>query len=183
VEKLLHSPIHPHENFDIKFKRTKQLIDRTSFKLKTSINNIEEKITESRIRLYISLLVRESVTFTINDLSTMNEQIFLIQCNKEIDFDKVRQQYETKRQLQNKDISLIQIYECDTVIIQYIDRNKTMRYEDIQRIIPSMRESIFTFELTDQNCVEVEFLNIQSKNKNPTEHNMSFYFQLINNGC
>ncbi len=88
VEKLLNSPIRRQENFDIKFKRTKQLIDRTSFKLKTSMNNIQDKITESRIRLYISLLVRENVTFTINDLSTMNEQIFLIQCDKELGREK-----------------------------------------------------------------------------------------------
>jgi hypothetical protein len=58
-----------------------------------------------------------------------------------------------------------------------MDRNKTMKYEDIERIIPSSRENIFTFELTDQNCVEVEFLNAQGKKKYPTKHfAFAFFF-------
>ena len=133
--------------------------------MKTSINNTQEKITESRIRLYTSLLIRENVTFTIHDLSTTNEQIFLIQCNREIDFDKVRQQYESKRQLQNKDISFIEVYECDTVVIQYIDQNRSMALEDIQRFVPLMKDHVFTFDITAHNCVEIEFLNVRGKNE------------------
>jgi hypothetical protein len=60
---------------------------------------------------------------------------------------------------------LIQIYECDTVNIRYINENKSMKYDDIENIIPSARKNVFTFELTDQNCVEVEFINVQGKNK------------------
>ncbi len=84
VEKLLNSSIFSREHFDIKFKRTKQLIDRSSFILKTSINNIQDKIIESRVRLYISLLVGNNISFKIDDISTINEQIFLVQCNHEI---------------------------------------------------------------------------------------------------
>ncbi len=84
VEKLLQSPILRLENFDIKLKRTKQLIDRTSFKLNTSMNSIQEKLTEGRVRLYVAFLVRDNASFTINDLSTRDEQIFFIQYNHEI---------------------------------------------------------------------------------------------------
>ncbi len=85
VDELLNnSSVFSRENFDIKFKRTKQLIDRSSFILKTSMNNIQDKITESRVRLYTSLLVGSNTSFTIHDRSTIDEQIFLIQCNNEI---------------------------------------------------------------------------------------------------
>ncbi len=83
-----------------------------------------------------------------------------------LDFDQVRQKYESKRQLQNKDMSLIQIYECDTVVIRFIDEHKTMKYDDLENIIPSFRESVFTFELIDQHSVEVEFINADGKNNN-----------------
>jgi len=77
-------------------------------------------------------------------------------------FDKVQQQYESKRRLQNKDISLIQIYECDAVTICYIDENKSMKLDDIENIIPSIRENVFTFEIIDINSVEVEFINVSA---------------------
>ncbi|CAF3089011.1 unnamed protein product [Rotaria sp. Silwood2] len=159
IEKLLSSPILTFENIDIKFKRTKQIINRTSFLLKILINNQQDKITEGRIKLYISLLVGNSISYTIIDLSTMNEQICLIQCNNDLDFDKVRQQYQSKPQLQGKDLSLIQIYECDTVSICFIDEHKIMKYDDIENIIQSVRKNIFTFQLVNEYCAEVEFIN------------------------
>jgi hypothetical protein len=84
VEELLNSPVLSVENFDIKFKRTDQLIDRYNFILKTSMNDPQDKINENRVQLYTSLLVGGNIKFTIDDRSTMNEQIFLIQCNNEI---------------------------------------------------------------------------------------------------
>ncbi len=84
VEELLNSPVLSVENFDIKFKRTDQLIDRYNFILKTSMNDPQDKINENRVQLYTSLLVGGNIKFTIDDRSTMNEQIFLIQCNTEI---------------------------------------------------------------------------------------------------
>jgi len=84
VEELLNSPVLSVENFDIKFKRTDQLIDRYNFILKTSMNDPQDKINENRVQLYTSLLVGGDIKFTIDDRSTMNEQIFLIQCNNEI---------------------------------------------------------------------------------------------------
>ncbi|CAF3645504.1 unnamed protein product [Rotaria sordida] len=162
VEKLLASPILPIENIDIKFKRTKQIIDRTSFLLKILINNQQDKIAESRIKLYIALLVGNHISYTVIDLSTMNEQICLIQCNHNLDFDKIRQQHESKPQLQGKNISLIQIYECDTVSICYIDEHKIMKYDDIRNIIQSVRKNVFTFQLVNQYYVEVEFINVDA---------------------
>ncbi|CAF2797193.1 unnamed protein product [Rotaria sp. Silwood2] len=74
-------------------------------------------------------------------------------------FDKVRQQYQSKPQLQGKDLSLIQIYECDTVSICFIDEHKIMKYDDIENIIQSVRKNIFTFQLVNEYCAEVEFIN------------------------
>jgi hypothetical protein len=87
IEKLLSSLIPFFNTNDIKFKRTKQLVDRTSFVLKTLINNKQDKITDGRVKLYIALLVGSNISFTINDLSTNNEQVFLIQCDNDIGKD------------------------------------------------------------------------------------------------
>ena len=72
------------ENIDVKFKRTNQIIDRSGFILKTLISNQQEKIDESRVRLYIALLVGNNISYTIMDLSTIDEQVFLVQCNNHI---------------------------------------------------------------------------------------------------
>jgi len=87
IEKLLSSLIPFFNTNDIKFKRTKQLVDRTSFVLKTLINNKQDKITEGRVKLYIALLVGSNISFTINDISTINEQVFLIRCDNDIGKD------------------------------------------------------------------------------------------------
>ena len=84
VEKLLMNPIRIYEKFDIKFKRTKQLIDPASFKLTIAASDTNEKVMDSRIRLYVSYLLRNNNSFTIHDLSTTNEQILLVQYPSEI---------------------------------------------------------------------------------------------------
>ncbi|CAF4955608.1 unnamed protein product [Rotaria sp. Silwood1] len=159
VEKILISPIHNCENFDIKFKRTKQILDRRSFLLKILINDEQDKIDEGRIKLYISLLIGNSISFTIMDLSIMNEQIYLIQCNHDLDFNKIHEKYQSKPQLQGKNLSLIQIYECDTISISYIDEYKIMKYDDIHNIIQCIKKNVFTFQLVNDYCVEIEFIN------------------------
>ena len=78
------SPILTRDNIDIKFKRTNQIIDRSGFILKTSINDKQNKLIEDRVRLYITLLVGNNVSYTITDLSTIDEQVFHVQCNNEI---------------------------------------------------------------------------------------------------
>ena len=81
----------------------------------------------------------------------------------DLEFEKIRQQYELKPQLQKRDMLLMQIYECDTVNIRYVDENKMMNYDDIENIVRSVRKNVFTFQLTDDNCVEVEFINVDCK--------------------
>jgi hypothetical protein len=80
----LASPVLTRDNIDIKFKRTNQIIDRSGFLLKTSINDKQNRLIEDRVRLYITLLVGNNVSYTINDLSTINEQVFHVQCSNEI---------------------------------------------------------------------------------------------------
>lgn len=78
------SPILDHHGIDIKFKRTKQIIDRTTFILKTSINNEHDKIDSLRLHLYVSTLVGKDFVDSISDLSSDSEQIMLVQCKGEI---------------------------------------------------------------------------------------------------
>ena len=54
---------------------------------------------------------------------------------------------------------MIQIYECDTVAIRYIDQNKFIKYEDVLRILQPVRQHVFTFQITSQNGAEVEFID------------------------
>ncbi len=85
VEKLLVSPIFDLNGIDIKFKRTKQIVDKTNFILKTTINNEQDKIDSYRLELYIgTLLVDKSLIEKISDYSTDSEQIILVECKGEI---------------------------------------------------------------------------------------------------
>lgn len=83
VEKLLSSPIKKYQHVDIKFKRTKQIIDKTSFLLQTPIDNEEDKIDSSRIKLYVERLIgnKNSTNF---DISSDSEQIIFVLCNDEL---------------------------------------------------------------------------------------------------
>jgi hypothetical protein len=84
VDKLLFTPILIHKGIDIKFKRTKQLIDKTSFTLKTPITNEKDKIDSSRFELYVTTLVDKNLIDTISDFSSDSEQIMVVQCTSEI---------------------------------------------------------------------------------------------------
>lgn len=101
-----------------------------------------------------------------------------------LDYDGIRQQYQTKRQLRNSDVAINQIYECDTVMIKYNDENKNMRYDDIERLIPSAQQSIFTFEFTTSSSVEIEFISVQGKQTDLSIMiDVIEVFQLVDNGC
>jgi hypothetical protein len=181
VEKLLVSQIPAFHTHDIKLKRTKQLVDRTSFVLKIATKNTHEKIAENRVNLYIVVLIGHTVQHTLIDLCTNNEQVFLVQCSDNIgtvptllvefcliiplclEFDKVYQQYKRKPQLQGRDLSLLQIFECDTITIRHNEAEKMMTYDDIENILRPSRFDVFTYQLTEDNCVEVEFVDANGK--------------------
>jgi hypothetical protein len=178
VEQLIKSPILTHDKINVKFKRTKQILDQSAFLLKALINTGQNRITGSRIKLYVSLLIENNNLLSITDLSTLTEQVFLIQCNDDLgtdscffyfinfvylDFNKVRQQYELRPRLQERDISLIQRYQSDAVVICYIDQNKLMKYEDLQIILQSVWKDIFTFHFPSENQAEVEFIHVNGK--------------------
>ena len=164
--------------------------------LKTALINEQVKIAENRIRLYISLLVGSTVQFTLVDLSTANEQVVLVQCNNNIgntclldetstfyflisiEFKNIYEQYRAKPQLKGQELSLVQIYECDTVNIRFLDK-KSMSYEHIETILGPARIDVFTYQLTDDNSVEVEFANSDGKIEFKDYKNISeFVFSL-----
>ncbi|CAF4001288.1 unnamed protein product [Rotaria magnacalcarata] len=159
VDELLATPILTHDHVDFKIKRTKQLTDRTCFVLKILVSDQQNKVDENRVKLYISLLVGNSISYRIFNLSISDEKAYLVQCNNDIDFDRIRQQYETRRQLQGRDVTLMQIHEYDTASIYYIDEHKTMKYDDLENILQSVRKYVFTFQLVNEYCAEVEFIN------------------------
>ena len=47
--------------------------------------------------------------------------------------------------------------------MRYIDEKKIMKYDDVEYILRSIRKNIFTFQFTDENYVEVEFINTDGK--------------------
>ncbi|CAF3561359.1 unnamed protein product [Rotaria sp. Silwood1] len=162
VEKLLSSPVINHHGIDIKFKHTNQIIDRTRFLLKTSINNVQDKIISSRMELYISTLIKNNSISKISDLSTSTEQIILVHCNRDIDFDGVRQAYKSKQELSGKHLTLNQVYECDALEVHYNDTNKSITVEDLKIIFESAWNDIFAFNFPTNNCAEIEFINTQA---------------------
>lgn len=84
VENLLASPFFTFDNVVIKCKRTKPMIEKSCFLLKFLNNNNQDTISENRIKLYIDLLMIKHVSYTIVDLSTEDDQMYLIQCENEL---------------------------------------------------------------------------------------------------
>ena len=73
-----------YQDVHIKFKRTKQIIDKTSFLLQTPIVNEKDKIDPRRIELYVGTLIGNKVKSTIFDISSDSEQIIFVLCNDEL---------------------------------------------------------------------------------------------------
>ena len=84
MDQLLSKPILTHEKFDIKFKRTKQLVDQTSFKLQVLGGNTNDRIAEGVIRLYVSFLLKGNNSLPIYDLKTSDNQTFVVEYSNEI---------------------------------------------------------------------------------------------------
>ena len=84
-----------HHDSDIKFKSVNQTIDTKSFLLKTAIDNESDKISQPRFALYISTLVGKDIKTHVQDLSSENEQIILVQCDTDVGeyFHKRRQNF------------------------------------------------------------------------------------------
>ena len=179
VEEVLSKPILPQSGIDIKFKRSKPTVDRSSFLLKTSIEGKQEKITDSRLKLYIAVLVGNSTLLNLIDLSTPTEQVCLAQFNTDLskkfakfrkqrngvssDFEKIRQQHQLKPQLQNKVISFVEIYQCDTITITYTDARQSMNYDDLQQILAPTEKNVFAFQSFTNQPAKVEFISADGK--------------------
>jgi len=86
VDRLVQEAVLVHQGLDIKFKRTKQQIDKTSFALRNSIDDQHKKIDLRPIRDYTNKLVGRSVTFKLFDLTSNDddEQVTLVQCQSEL---------------------------------------------------------------------------------------------------
>ncbi|CAF1381804.1 unnamed protein product [Adineta steineri] len=162
VDKILASPTIHHHGIDIKFKRTSSIIDKTSFLLKTTINNTDDKINEGRIKLYISTLIGNGIENKNSDLSSDSEQIILVQCYSDIDFVKIRQAHESRPSLSGKQITLTQIYECDTVEVRHNAENEPVTHTDLKFIFKSVWDRIFAFNFSTQDYAEVEFINAEA---------------------
>ncbi|CAF3283695.1 unnamed protein product, partial [Rotaria sp. Silwood2] len=108
---------------------------------------------------YISTLIKNNSINRISDLSTNSEQIILVRCNNEIDFDRVRQAYESKSELSGKHLTLSQVYECDALEIHYNNTNKSITFNDLKIIFESAWNDIFAFNFSTDDCAEIEFIN------------------------
>lgn len=84
VVKLLESPVISCDGTDIKFKRTRQIIDQTSFLLKVSVSDEDEKISLTDLELHIKTLIKDNPIRKILDLSNDSEQSILVLCSKNI---------------------------------------------------------------------------------------------------
>jgi hypothetical protein len=80
-----------------------------------------------------------------------------------IEFNTLRQAYESKRQLSGKDITLIQVYECDAAELHYLEENKPITHDDIQKIIKNVSNDIFAWNFPTEYCAEIEFINANGK--------------------
>ncbi|CAF0805827.1 unnamed protein product [Adineta ricciae] len=162
VDKLLGMSILKHRGIDIKFKSVNQTIDTKSFLLKTTINNESDKISQARFALYISILVGKDVKTHVEDLSSENEQIILVQCDTDVDSTQLCRAHESRPHLYGKRISLVQIYVSSAVEVHHNDSNKSMTADDVKAIFQSVWDDIFAYNLPTDESAEVDFISVDA---------------------
>lgn len=164
----------------MKFKRTKLIIDAKSFLLKISIDDEGKEIELSHLRTYIDQLVDRHSIDTMTDLSTDSEQILYVQCKNNIsksiiclfkrrkllfisiDFNQIHQRNVSQPQFSGKDITVIQVYQCDSITVHCSD-DQPMDEADLKFIFQPFLSNIFIYKFPSQTYAEVEFINSDSK--------------------
>ncbi len=173
VNDLLARSVITYRGFPLKLKRTNPVIDSKSFVLKSTINARKGPISREKFSSYIDILVNHS-SYKLTDLSTSLEQILLIECNKIIgissfftfylntnifllDFDQLQRIQKSRRQIQGTDVSLKQIYEIETVIIESL--RASLSFTSVQNMIKSVVENVFIFTIVSNQEALVEFIH------------------------
>jgi hypothetical protein len=129
-------------------------------------------ITIQKFSSYIDTLI-DHYSYTLIDLSTPSEQFFLIQCTKIIgrnlfltfdsnsnmclDFDQLYRVQKSRRQVQGRSITLKQVYEIDTAVIEFIQTSLSPAI--VQNIIAPVSEDVFTFTVVSYQTALVEFIH------------------------
>ncbi|CAF0856240.1 unnamed protein product [Adineta ricciae] len=162
VDKLLRMSILKHHGIDIKFKSVNQTIDKKSFLLKTTIDNESDKISQPRFALYISTLVGKDVKTHVQDLSSENEQIILVQCDTGVDSTQLCRAHESRPHLYGKRISLVQIYDSSGVEVHHNDSNQSMTVDDVKAIFQSVWDDIFAYDFPTDESAEVDFISVDA---------------------
>lgn len=80
---MVNSPILSIGAVDIKFKRTKKTLDKSSFYLSVTLSPEQNRIRTEKIKLYISVLLGRSDGFIITE-SSPTGQTYLVTCNYDI---------------------------------------------------------------------------------------------------
>ncbi len=157
----------------MKFKPTNPIIDSKCFILQSTIDLKKGPIAIEKFSSYIDIL-NNYCPYKLTNLSSSLEQILLVECDKIIsknsfsafdsksitcflDFDQLRRIQRSRRQVQGRDISLKQVYEIETAIIESIQTS--LSFTVVQNIIEPVYENIFTFTVVSNQTAFVEFIH------------------------
>ena len=175
MNKLLALPVLTYENYDVKCKRTSQVVDRTAFLLKVTTNDQQGPIESGLLELYVKSLIGSQRPPIMTDRSSSEEQIILVQWDIEfgksllsrtsrwsgiarVDSDRLRGAHQKKPQLLHRDVAMVHIYQSDALEIRYKDAEKTMALADLQRIFQSVWKDVFAFDFSNEKLAEMEFI-------------------------
>ncbi|CAM4845808.1 unnamed protein product, partial [Rotaria magnacalcarata] len=156
AENLLAKSSIPYKNVHLKFKKINRLIDQQSFLLKSKIDSRRGPISKEKFALYVDALINQC-SYKLTDLSSQVEQILLIQCDDLIDFCKIVRAQNSRRQLQETDISLKRVYELETVVIERIQA--FLSIEIIEEIIEPVVTNVFRFTIQSNRIAHIEFID------------------------
>ncbi|CAF0841077.1 unnamed protein product [Didymodactylos carnosus] len=166
VDQLLTHPVITYANVELKIKRTLRQIDKQSFTLKILTDT---KLDPSRVELYVEALVGKPTIVTdmtnSSNNENFNEQILLIKCEQQIDFEKVHKVYSLKNKLQNKVIRIGEVYEADTIEVGFVNEQQ-ITLDLLKLVFGSLWSDVFCFTITNNGInVDIELINFDCLNK------------------
>ncbi|CAF0879818.1 unnamed protein product [Didymodactylos carnosus] len=160
IDKLLIDSFLRYGNIEIKLKRTLQPIDKYCFILKIIIT--DKRIDLLRLELYIDMLIENKKRIITDITNDRSKQIFLINCEEVVDFNKLHKLHSLKNKLQNNDVVVGECYESDTILLLLNEKNtkesKLFTLDLLKQMFLSLWSDIFMLTIDKTNAT-IELMN------------------------
>jgi len=151
-----------YNHIPIKFKRTQRKRDSKIVALKFLTSNSIDRI---RLNLYVETLVgKDHASIFDMTIEGSQEQIYLIQCQQNINFEHLYKVHSVKNTLQGCQVVIVEVYEIESLDISCLNKSIRfpMSYARLRQIIGEKRwdkEVFACLSIRDETTAEIELLN------------------------